>query len=151
MNIADAFPGTYLKAPDLKGRAINIAMHSVSMEEVGSDHKPVLFFCDANGIKKERGMVLNKTNATVIAEMYGWETDQWAGKVITIYPARVEFAGKIVDGIRVKLESGTYAPTAQVSSPAPVQTAQPAPAQMPPPVARNGAVTVGTYDDEIPF
>lgn len=120
MNIGNAFPGAYLKASDLQGRNITIMMHSVSMEEVGGDVKPILFFLDANGMKKDRGLVLNKTNGNIIAEMYGWETDEWAGKPITMYPARVEFSGRIVDAIRVKLESGTVAPNMKQHIQAPV-------------------------------
>lgn len=110
MNIGNAFPGAYLKASDLQGRNVSIMMHSVSMEEVGGDIKPILFFQDGNGQKKDRGLVLNKTNSNIIADMYGWETDDWSGKPIVLYPARVEFQGKIVDAIRVKLESGTPIP-----------------------------------------
>jgi hypothetical protein len=148
MNIGNAFPGSYLKASDLQGRNITISIHSVSMEEVGGDIKPILFFADANGAKKDRGLVLNKTNSNIIAEMYGWETDEWGGKPIVLYPARVEFSGRIVDAIRVKLESGTAVPAA------------PAPKVKQAPIAhRNGhtappAVTQAApmpVDDEIPF
>ena len=148
MNIGNAFPGAYLKASDLQGRNITITMHSVSMEEVGGDIKPILFFSDANGLKKDRGLVLNKTNSNIIAEMYGWETDEWGGKPIVLYPARVEFSGRIVDAIRVKLEAGTAAP-----APKPRQHIQA-------PIAHNGranppAPAAGPapsmVDDEIPF
>lgn len=148
MNIGNAFPGAYLKASDLQGRNISITMHSVSMEEVGGDIKPILFFADSNGQKKDRGLVLNKTNSNIIAEMYGWETDDWGGKPIVLYPARVEFSGRIVDAIRVKLESGTAAP-----APKPRQHTQA-------PIAHNGranppapavAPAASMVDDEIPF
>ena len=137
MNINQAFPGTYLKASDLQGRTINIAMHSVVIEDVGrNDRKPVLYFMDRNGTKREQGLVLNKTNANVIAEMYGPETDMWPGNVITIHPARVEFQGQLVDAIRVKLE----APQQQhQQAPLPMQQQSPLPPQQSPPQA-NGAM-----------
>lgn len=107
MNINAAFPGSYLKAADLQGKSVTIAMHSVAMEEMGGEHKAVLYFMDKQGTRKDRGLVLNKTNANIIAEMYGPETDEWHGQPITLMPARVEFSGRIVDAIRVRLETGT--------------------------------------------
>ena len=148
MNIGNAFPGSYLKAADLQGRNITISIHSVTMEEVGGDIKPILFFADANGAKKDRGLVLNKTNSNIIAEMYGWETDEWGGRPIVLYPARVEFSGRIVDAIRVKLESGTAAP-----APKPRQHIQAPVAHRngptAPPVVTQAARS--PVDDEIPF
>lgn len=132
MNIGSAFPSAYLKAADLQGRSVTVIMARVTMEDISSDHKPVLYFQG-----KDRGLVLNKTNSNVIAEMHGWETDDWGGKPVTIYPARVEFQGKIVDAIRVKLE----APQQRQAPPAPPA----APPQQP---ARQAPVVV---DDEIPF
>ena len=151
MHIGNAFPSTYLKAIDLQGRAVQITMHSVTMEEIGGDIKPVLFFQDQHGQRKDRGLVLNKTNSNIIAEMYGWETDDWVGKPITLYPARVEFQGKLVDAIRIKLEAGMPIPTAKQTLHAPVdhhnrQAQAPAP-QHPPPKSNHGA----GLDDEIPF
>lgn len=156
MKIGAAFPSTYLKAADLQGRACAAIMSRVMMEEIGGEHKPVLYF-DGH----ERGIVLNKTNSSIIADMYGDETDDWTGKRIVLYPARVEFQGKIVDAIRVKLE--VVQPVAQQ----PIangfgHAAQPPAAPngfghgSPPPAAPRQAPqpmrqmpTVG--DDEIPF
>jgi SpoIID/LytB domain protein len=99
MNINAAFPSTYLKAADLQGKRVVVGIDRVSIEEVGGEHKPVVYF-----IGKDRGLILNKTNGNIIAEMYGPETDDWHAQKITLYPARVEFQGKIVDAIRVHLD-----------------------------------------------
>lgn len=98
MNINTAFPSTYLKAADLQGKSVTISIDHVKFEELGGEHKLIMYF-----LGSERGLVLNKTNANIISEMHGPETDDWHGKKITLYPARVEFQGKIVDAIRVKL------------------------------------------------
>ena len=148
MNIGNAFPGAYLKASDLQGRNITITMHSVTMEEVGGDVKPILFFQDANGLKKERGLVLNKTNSNIIAEMYGPETDDWSGKPITMYPARVPFQDRIVDAIRIKLESGTPAPAPRARQHIQAPVAHNGRAAHAAPVVEAPAHIV---DDEIPF
>lgn len=105
MDINTAFPGTFLKAADLQGRQIPVVMERVEMEDVGGDHKPVVYFQG-----KERGLVLNKTNASIISDMYGSETGQWTGKRIVLYPARVEFQGRLVDAIRVQHPGVVQAP-----------------------------------------
>ena len=97
MNINDAFPGTYLKADDLKGKEPTVTIDRVAMEDIGGEHKPVLYFQG-----KDRGMVLNKTNSTNIASMYGPETDAWTGKIVTLFTAHVDFQGKTVPAIRIK-------------------------------------------------
>jgi hypothetical protein len=151
MNIMDAYPGAYLKASDLKDRPVNVAMHSVSIEDIGGESKPVLYFQDAHGRRRDRGLVLNKTNASIIADMFGPETDAWPGRVVTIYAARVEFGGKIVDGIRIRLEQ----PAASAVQ-APLTAPAAAPAQNGYAAARNGASVAAPaarsqIDDEIPF
>ena len=120
------------------------------MEEIGGEHKPVLYFQN-----HERGIVLNKTNSSIIADMYGEETDDWPGKRVVLYPARVEFQGKIVDAIRIKLE--VVQPPAHAQSPvngfapaAPSHTlGQPLPPAAAPRQAPRQMPVVG--DDEIPF
>jgi hypothetical protein len=47
--------------------------------------------------------VLNKTNATKIAEVVGsLETDEWAGAKVQLYATEVEFQGETVETIRCK-------------------------------------------------
>ena len=97
MNINDVFPSNYLKASDLGGRKLKLTIEKVELEKVGSDQKPVLYF-----VGKEKGLVLNKTNAQVIASSHSPETDGWEGKEIAIYPAKVQFQNQMVDAIRVE-------------------------------------------------
>jgi hypothetical protein len=68
------------------------------METVGNDQKPILHF---EG--KAKGMVLNKTNANKLAEIFGDDTDNWAGGEIILYEAMVEFQGRTVPGLRVRI------------------------------------------------
>lgn len=111
MNINSAFPSNYLKAADLQGRRIAVTIDRVVMEDIGGEHKPVVFFQG-----KDRGMVLNKTNAQMIAELAGAEeTDEWSGVKIVLYPTKTDFQGKRVDAIRVNA-----AVAAPVVKPAPV-------------------------------
>jgi len=97
MNIKDAFPSNYLKSADLGGRAVRVTIDTCTMEDVGDGEKPVLFFQG-----KQKGIVLNKTNASMVAELYGDETSGWAGKVVELYPDKTQYQGRIVDCIRLR-------------------------------------------------
>jgi hypothetical protein len=116
MNINDAFPSNYLKASDVASDT-NMLISHITQETVGqgrdADQKPIIYF---HGMAK--GLVLNKTNATTIAKLYGPDTDQWKGKAITLYATEVEFQGETVMAIRVRLR----APSAGVPSEAPSPT-----------------------------
>ena len=106
MNIAGAFPSTYLKAADLSGKRAKVAIASVKMEDVGDDHKPVVYF-----VGKERGLVLNKTNANMISEIANSsETDDWTNVEVALYVAKVDFQGRRVDAIRVDYPDGNGRP-----------------------------------------
>jgi len=101
MNINGAFPSTYLKAADLQGKRVTVTVDRVVMEDIGGEHKPVVKF-----VGKDRGIVLNKTNAAMIAEIASdEETDNWKGTKITLYPTKTDFQGKRVDCIRVDYPS----------------------------------------------
>jgi hypothetical protein len=96
-NINDAFPSKYLKANDLKGNRVSVTMSHVDYETIAEERKAVLFFRG-----KEKGLVLNKTNASMIVELTGTtETDDWAGHRVVLYPTRVDYQGKRVDAIRI--------------------------------------------------
>ena len=97
MKIGAAFPGTYLKAADLQGRRVQVVIERVEMEGIGGDTKPVVYFRG-----KDRGLVLNKTNANAIWGLTGTdETDDWEGVSIVLFPSRTDFQGRNVDCIRV--------------------------------------------------
>jgi hypothetical protein len=102
MKIGAMFPSHYLKAMDVEGGK-TFTIQDVSMQEFKSrdgqtEMKPIVFFKE-----DKRGLVLNKTNSKLIARVLeSDDTDDWAGKAITLYSAEVEFAGDLVDSIRVK-------------------------------------------------
>lgn len=110
MKVSSAFPSTYLKAADLEGRNIGVTMDYVKMEDIGGDHKPVLYF-----VGKEKGMVLNKTNANNITMVYGDESDDWRGGELTLYSAMVDFQGRSVEAIRVRARPRPARPAPQAA------------------------------------
>ena len=131
MKLDQAFPSNYLKCSDLNGREITATISEVKMEDVGDDHKPVVYFRGA-----QKGLVLNKTNGYSIGDIYGDDTDNWIGRKITLFPDKTSYQGKRVDCVRVKgpSDNGTQ------------QSAPPSP----PPPARTVSDEAG-LDDEIPF
>jgi len=129
MRIDAAFPSDYLKAADLEGNQVTYTISSVKIEAVGQqkEERPVLCFDDC-----EKGLILNKTNSRTISDAFGPETDDWTGQRITLYEAMVEFQGKSVPAIRVRL----------ARKPVVKATPQRAPARQQPP---------NTDDDGVPF
>jgi len=123
-NINDAFPSNYLKASDLQGQRPVVTIDRVEFEPVGQKRelKPVLYF-----VGKEKGMVLNKTNAKNISNLVGsFETDEWHGFRVMLYSANVEFQGETVESIRVKaappVNGGVSTVVAPPPDPAPAKT-----------------------------
>lgn len=110
MDVRLLFPSLYLGAPDLQGRDVTLTITRLTVDDLrtdrGTEKKPVLYFdeCAAKATDKtkQKRMVLNKTNATLIANLYGWEADGWKGKRITLYPTKAAAFGKTVDCIRVR-------------------------------------------------
>ena len=142
MDISTAFPSKFLKAADLQNKSFRLTMKGVEMEDIGGDHQPVLYF-----MKTDKGVVLNKTNMNAIAGTYGFETNNWAGKEVEIFPATTMFKGQNVPCIRLRV----VAPAAPNGA-MPGQM-QPQPAPAPAPVAAQPSPLGGLtdLDDSIPF
>lgn len=98
VNISEAFPSKYLKSQDLQGEVVRVKVKDVLVEEIGTDRKMVMYF-----VGKEKGMVLNKTNAVTIGDAYGEDTDAWVGQPVELFSMKVEFNGRMVDGLRVRV------------------------------------------------
>lgn len=97
-NINEAFPSKYLKAADFGDDTPVVTISAIEFEEVGKDKevRPILYF---EG--EDKGIVLNKTNATNISKAYGSETDDWIGKKVQIGTTMVDFQGQSVEAIRL--------------------------------------------------
>ena len=112
MKISDAFPSKWLKADDLPPNIdIVLTIIKCDMVNVGQEDnpevKPVIWF---HG--KEKGMVLNVTNANAIGRIHGDDTDDWINKDIAIFRSQTDFRGSSVPCIRVKLDApAAAAPT----------------------------------------
>ena len=114
MKISKAFPSNYLKAADLDGREPILTIDRVEMEDIGDDgSKPVLYF-----VGKEKGLVLNKTNANTLCDILNDdESDHWSGQKIKLITAKVEYQGKRVPAIRIEEAEQPPRPQAPVTAP----------------------------------
>lgn len=94
--------GSFLKHEDLQGKAIKVTIEEIRQEEINGDHGKEKKLV-ARFVGKDKGLVLNRTNADSIAEITESEdTDDWAGAVIVLYPDKTKFGGKTVDCVRVR-------------------------------------------------
>lgn len=139
-NINDSFPSKYLKAADLEvddGETIPVTISDIQFEEVGKDKdmRPILYY---EG--EDKGIVLNKTNATNISKLYGSETDDWIGKKVLLGTAWVDFQGQSVEAIRIYPPKQRAAGKPSVNRP--LERASAPDERNPPP---------RDLDDEIPF
>lgn len=110
MKRSQVFPSKYLKADDLEDRDHIVTIKTVKLEELGqgdeTETKPVLYFQEM-----DKGVVLNQTNWNTIESLYGPESDDWAGKRITLWANHdVSFGNKIVSAIRVRSKAPTAVP-----------------------------------------
>jgi arabinogalactan endo-1,4-beta-galactosidase len=97
MDILSSFPEKYLKCESLQGKKLKLLISHVSIETMGADTKPVLYF---EG--KDKGLVLNKTKSSALASAYGRETDNWRGKEVVISPSTAMMEGKSVPSINLE-------------------------------------------------
>jgi len=99
MNVNEIYRSSYMKADDLNDRTAKYTISACKAEVVGEDKKLVLAFSN-----NDMPLVLNKTNATTLAELYGPETSEWEGKAIKLVPSTTSYQGKMVKCIRISPE-----------------------------------------------
>lgn len=106
------FPNDYLSAADLQEKDVTLTISRLVQEELrteqGNEDKWVLFFKEMEDRHKRdqkrrnKRLVLNKTNAGSISKVWGTETNDWVGKPITLWPTTCQAFGKQADCIRIR-------------------------------------------------
>lgn len=111
MDVRLLFPNQYIGAADLHGKDVTLTIERLAVEDLktesGSKKKPVVYFREMEarhrrGEGENKRWVLNKTCSKVVGELYGYETDAWRGKRVTLYPTTCMAFGKEVDCVRVR-------------------------------------------------
>mgnify|MGYP001609525779 CR=1 FL=1 len=101
MKSDSVFPSRYLKSEeiehDLTLTIKKVVLETMETKDRGEQSKPVVYF-----VEQPKGFVCNKTNWSIIARAYGDESDDWAGKQITLGVMDVEAFGDVVSAIRVR-------------------------------------------------
>ena len=120
------FPSKYLKAADLRGRDVTIAIDAVEWENlimVGGkrDTKPAITMRTLSGKPIEKKWIAPKTVLKQIAAATGEkEVGKWRGHKVTIYPDKCRGAdGGQVECIRVRTRTARVQeePPAEVMAP----------------------------------
>jgi|GEM_PF-548160 len=132
MKIDELYPSRWLKAADVT-QPLLATIKSVTVEEVSEgEDKPILNF-----LGDTKSMVLNRTNSTTIAELYGEDTDHWTGRQIVLFSTKVQFQSKLVDAIRIRAPKQ---PATALGKSAPI-----------PARASKVAEELATESDDVPF
>lgn len=103
MHYEAMFRGDYIAAVEMEeGKPLTLTITGIDFRSMfdekkkGNIEKAVVSFRE-----EERGWVINKTNAQLVAAMFGPETNDWRGKRVTIERQQVRLGGKMTPGIRV--------------------------------------------------
>ena len=114
VNINAIFQSDYLKADDFGGidsKPVLVTVKDVTLEAMqDSTQKLCVHFKEY-----EKSLLLNKTNATNISAAYGPETDGWLGKQLVCYVAMVDYQGRSVEAIRVRIPKPGFVKPAPVA------------------------------------
>jgi hypothetical protein len=106
----------YLRAEDLKAEK-KFRIKAVTVEVIGDDQKHeqklVVWFTN-----DKRGLMLNKTNNRTLRGAFGDDTKAWKEKILVLFPTMVDYRGKLVPGLRVRIPP----PKMAAASPAPKPT-----------------------------
>jgi len=108
VDVNEIYGGNYLNAASVKlEKLVNkpIVILGTEVEMIGGDthaKQKIVLTLD----KIEKKLALNKTNAQIITEAYGNETDGWVGKKIYLQLTKRQFQGNVVDAIGVVIMNG---------------------------------------------
>jgi len=95
--LSDVFHGKTLSASDLDEEGQVFTITDVDVKQFDDGPKLMISLEET-----DKAFVANKTNSQTIAQLYGDDTDEWAGARISLYQTWVDFQGKQVQAIRVK-------------------------------------------------
>jgi hypothetical protein len=107
MKLSTLFPHRYACGAELQGKDITVTIRAVELETMRanasapSNDKAVVYFHET-----QKGVVLSKTLAyQIAAALHSDETDEWAGRQVTLYPEAVTVAGTPRMAIRARISA----------------------------------------------
>jgi hypothetical protein len=97
MRFSDMFPSRFLQASDVE-EPITATIAGVQLEDMrDGESKPTLSF---EGVGKR--LILNKTNGSVLCELFGGDTDRWLGEAVTLFATTTDYQGRRVKCVRLR-------------------------------------------------
>ena len=104
MNIDNITESKYLAKSDVTP-AVTLTISGITVENLAKDNEPAENKWIVHFSENYKPMVLNKTNAELIAHVTGSrETDGWTGSKVTLFnDPSISFGGKLTGGIRIQL------------------------------------------------
>ena len=104
------FKGDYVTALELGDKTPTLTIDDVRIvklegEDGTAKDKGVVYFKET-----KRGWVMNRTNATCLAAMFGDDTNDWKGKHVTLFSQMVQVGKERKPGLRVKGSPDIAAP-----------------------------------------
>jgi hypothetical protein len=103
-----------------------VAEESVGVEQ--KKQKRVVWFTN-----DERGLVLNKTNDRTIRGAFGDAVDGWNGKIVIVFPTKVDMRGKLVPALRLRIPPPKQESVTTTAAPMPAPLGNGAVTAKPPP------------------
>lgn len=95
----------YVKADDLKGRDVLIAIEKVQSEKLSLPGKKPSDCAVAYFVGASKPLILNTTNLRTLRNKFGKVVADWQGKKVTLYPTTTKLRGNTVPCIRIREES----------------------------------------------
>jgi hypothetical protein len=96
----DLYGSRFLAAIDVKA-PINATIERVELQPFTRPNEPPHTRAVVYVKGGKKGIVLNKTNASILAAAFGKDFKSWVGRRILIRPEPVVFAGKATTGLRL--------------------------------------------------
>lgn len=88
----------FLKAEDIGANFWTVTVSNVDMKSFDDGSRKLLVMFQ----ELDKGLVLNKTNADTLGDLYGKNTDGWTGRQIMLMTMPVDYQGKKVQAIRLR-------------------------------------------------
>ena len=115
MKLDQMIESRYLKQSDFPQPAL-LTIKGVSRVNLAAEDEIPEYKWTLSFVEKDKPMVLNATNLKRCFKAAGDDTDNWPGQKIVVYvDEEVEYAGKVVGGLRVRAAKGS----AQAAAPKP--------------------------------
>lgn len=101
LNLNLLYPSEYVKAEDLKGKTVMVKVADIRRENLpmagGKKEYKVVLYMEG----KEKKLVMNKTNGTILALLFGTDLANARGKRIQLTPDVDKMGGDLVACIRI--------------------------------------------------